>query len=49
MAYHFHWSAESVMGLDHANRLQWVKEISAINERRNKEQSDETDARTTFS
>ena len=49
VAYHFHWSMESVMNLDHGNRLQWVREISAINERRNKEQSDEADAQPTFS
>ena len=44
MAYYFHWSADSVMTLDHASRLQWVKEISAINERQNVEQSNETNA-----
>jgi len=49
VAYHFHWSMESVMNLDHGNRLQWVREISAINERRNKEQSDEADAQPMFS
>jgi hypothetical protein len=37
IAYHFHWPAESVLGLEHADRRKWVAEISAINERVNAE------------
>jgi hypothetical protein len=49
VAYHFHWPAESIMNLDHASRLQWVREISAINERRNSERRDETDTQSAVS
>jgi hypothetical protein len=49
VAYHFHWPAESIMNLDHASRAQWVREISAINERRNSERRDETDAQSAVS
>ena len=31
MSYHFHWPHAEVMGLEHADRRRWVKEISAIN------------------
>ena len=37
VAYHFHWSPESVLTLEHAERRRWVEEISAINERMNAE------------
>ena len=33
IAYHFHWSQEEVMALEHADRRRWVAAISAINER----------------
>jgi hypothetical protein len=49
VAYHFHWPAESILNLDHNDRVRWVKEISAINERRNNERSDENDAQPIFS
>ena len=39
IAYHFHWSAETVLGLEHAERRRWVGEISAINQRANSEAS----------
>jgi hypothetical protein len=35
IAYHFHWSQEDVMGLEHADRRRWVREISALNRRIN--------------
>jgi hypothetical protein len=41
VAYHFHWGAEAVLNMEHADRRRWVREISAINERRNKEQDEE--------
>ena len=37
IAYHFHWPAESVLGLEHGERRRWVEEISAIHERMNAE------------
>jgi len=27
IAYHFHWSLEEILNLDHLNRRQWVQEI----------------------
>jgi hypothetical protein len=37
IAYHFHWSQEVVMSLEHKERQRWMEEISAINERANSE------------
>ena len=33
IAYHFHWSHDEIMGLDHLTRRRWVAEISRINAR----------------
>jgi len=33
IAYHFHWSLEEIMNLPHPERIAWVGQISAINER----------------
>jgi len=35
VAYHFHWSHEEIMRLEHADRRQWVARISEINQRMN--------------
>ncbi len=35
VAYHFHWSPDAVMNLEHFDRRRWVEEISAINQRMN--------------
>ena len=35
IAYHFHWSAEELMSLEHAERRRWCREISGINRRLN--------------
>lgn len=35
IAYHFHWSHDEVMNLEHRDRRQWVQEISTINQRMN--------------
>ena len=43
VAYHFHWPHETIVNLEHADRLRWVKEISAINERKNSERDDVSD------
>lgn len=37
IAYHFHWSHQEVMCLEHEERRQWVSEISAMNRRMNEE------------
>jgi hypothetical protein len=31
IAHHLHWSHADLMGLDHAERRRWCREISAIN------------------
>lgn len=49
VAYHFHWPHETIVNLEHADRLRWVKEISAINERKNSERNHESDFDTKFS
>jgi len=33
IAFHFHWSRDGLMALEHAERRRWCKEISAINRR----------------
>lgn len=37
VAYHFHWSHQDVLMLEHKERQRWMEEISAINERANSE------------
>ena len=49
MAYHFHWSADSILDLEHNERRRWVEEISAINGRRNAELEHESDHQTALS
>jgi len=41
VAYHFHWSPESLMNLEHPERRRWVEEISAINQRANQSRAAE--------
>ena len=31
IAYHFHWSEEEIMTMEHADRRSWVQSISSIN------------------
>lgn len=33
VAYHFHWSLEAILDLEHPQRLRYVHEIAAINTR----------------
>jgi hypothetical protein len=35
IAYYLHWPHEQIMSLDHAERRQWVAEVSRINQRLN--------------
>jgi hypothetical protein len=37
IAYHFNWSHGEIMAMEHADRRQWVAEVSAINQRMNGE------------
>jgi hypothetical protein len=37
IAYHLHWSHAEVMALEHAERRQWVEEVSDINRKMNGE------------
>ena len=43
IAYHFHWPLETIVQLEHSDRLRWVKEISTVNERRNSENNHDPD------
>ncbi len=31
IAYHFHWPLNEILGLEHAERREWCREISQIN------------------
>ncbi len=33
VAYHFHWSLDDILDMEHAQRLRYVREIAAINTR----------------
>jgi hypothetical protein len=33
IAFHFHWSRDELMGLEHAERRRWCREISVVNRR----------------
>jgi hypothetical protein len=35
LAFHFHWSYQEVMRLDHGERQRWVAEAARLNERLN--------------
>jgi hypothetical protein len=37
VAYHFHWSMEEILNMEHDDRGYWVNEIDKINQRRNEE------------
>jgi hypothetical protein len=37
IAYHFHWSHEYILTLEHPERLRWVAEIADINKRFNEQ------------
>lgn len=49
VAYHFHWTPETVLNLEHGDRVRWVNEISAINQRMNNERSNENESDSAFS
>jgi hypothetical protein len=33
IAYHFHWSSQELMNMDHGERRKWCEEIRKINEK----------------
>ncbi|MEH2361626.1 DUF6760 family protein [Nostoc sp.] len=33
IAYHFHWSQDDILNLEHTTRQQWVTEINKINQK----------------
>jgi len=35
IAYHFHWSYQEILALEHADRRRWCEEISRINQEMN--------------
>lgn len=35
LAYHFHWSKDDILDLEHFERQHWVEEISKINQKKN--------------
>ncbi len=35
IAYHFHWSQDQILNLEHRDRLRWVNHIAAINQKLN--------------
>ncbi|NJP11941.1 MAG: hypothetical protein HC866_22765 [Leptolyngbyaceae cyanobacterium RU_5_1] len=37
IAYHFHWSPDYILQLEHPERLRWVAEIAEINQRFNEQ------------
>ncbi|MDY9927100.1 MULTISPECIES: DUF6760 family protein [unclassified Methanosarcina] len=37
IAYHFHWSHEEIMNLEHRDRQRWCEEISKINQHLSKD------------
>ena len=37
IAYHFHWSHDEILRMEHRDRQKWCEEISRINRRMNEE------------
>ena len=35
IAYHFHWTMDSILDLEHRDRRDWVAQISNLNQRAN--------------
>ena len=38
LAYHFHWSHDQIMTMEHRERQEWVTQVARINERLNDRQ-----------
>ncbi|MER6784317.1 DUF6760 family protein [Streptomyces sp. NPDC000658] len=41
LAYYLHWSHAELMGLHHRERREWVRQVSAINQRVNEQEREE--------
>lgn len=37
LAYHFHWSLEDIMIMEHQERQQWVTQLAQINQKLNEQ------------
>jgi hypothetical protein len=37
LAYHFHWSLDTIMNIEHSDRRMFIEEISRLNQRANEE------------
>ena len=37
IAYHFHWSYDLLLAMEHAERHQWTQEVAKINQRLNEQ------------
>lgn len=35
IAYHFHWSLDEILNMEHSERQSWLEQIGAINQRLN--------------
>ena len=35
LAYHFHWDADTILTLEHAERRKWVEQVASINRKLN--------------
>ncbi len=35
IAFHFHWSPDDIMNMEHRERLKWCEEVSKINKKLN--------------
>ncbi len=35
LAYHFHWDYDTIMNMEHRERLSWCEEVSKINKKLN--------------
>jgi hypothetical protein len=42
IAYHFHWTRDSILDLSHIERRRWVEEIAAINRRLTEQEAEST-------
>jgi len=39
LAYHFHWDYDTIMNLEHRERMLWCEEVSKINKKLNGDES----------
>ena len=40
LAYHFHWSYQDIMNIEHRERQKWCQEISKINRKINEDMNE---------